>query len=58
MIAVGLIVHGVLHNWCNKGSGMCYPVCEMVHIKGPLLLIKKSSPCGGSRFLNGPLPYV
>ena len=17
----------VLHNWCNKGSGMCYPVC-------------------------------
>ena len=20
-------------NWCNKGSGMCYPVCEMVHIK-------------------------
>ena len=17
----------VLHNWCNKGCGMCYPVC-------------------------------
>ena len=29
----------------------------MVHIKEPLLLIKKSSPCG-SRYLNGPLPYV
>ena len=24
---------------------MCYPVCGMVHIKEPLLLIKKSSPC-------------
>ena len=29
----------VLHNWCNKGRGMCYPVCGMVHIKEPLLLI-------------------
>ena len=41
----------VLHDWCNKGQGMCYPVCGMVHIKEPLLLIGKSSPCGGSRFL-------
>ena len=40
----------VLHNWCNKGCGMCYPVCGMMHIKEPLLLIRKSSPCGGSRF--------
>ena len=53
----------VLHNWCNKGRGMCYPVCGMVHIKEPLLLIGKSSPCGGSgfplsRYLSGPLPYV
>ena len=22
----------VLHDWYNKGSGMCYPVCMMVHI--------------------------
>ena len=29
---------------------MCYPVCGMVHIKEPLLLIGKSSPCGGSWF--------
>ena len=35
----------VLHDWCNKGRGMCYPVCGMVHIKEPLLLIGKSSPC-------------
>ena len=42
----------VLHDWYNKGHGMCYPVCGLVHIKVPLLLIKKSSPCsGGSRFL-------
>ena len=27
---------------------MCYPVCGMVYIKEPLLLIEKSSPCGGS----------
>ena len=25
----------VLHDWCNKGRGMCYPVCGMVHIKNP-----------------------
>ena len=58
---IGSILHGVdplsyfsfqpvLHNWCNKGCGMCYPVCGMVHIKEPLLLIDKSSLCGGSRF--------
>ena len=58
---VGLIVHGVdplsyfyfhpvLHDWCNKGCGMNYPVCGMVHIKEPLLLIRKSSLCGGSGF--------
>ena len=40
----------VLHDWCNKGHGMCYPVCGMVHIKEPLLLIGKSSLCGGSGF--------
>ena len=40
----------VLHDWCNKGRGVCYPVSVMVHIKEPLLLIEKSSLCGGSRF--------
>ena len=40
----------LLHDWCNKGRGMCYPVCVMVHIKEPLLLIGKSRPCGGSGF--------
>ena len=40
----------VLHDWCNKGHGMCYPICGMVHIKEPLLLIDKSSLCGGSVF--------
>ena len=61
---VGSILHGVdplsyisfqpvLHDWCIKGRGMCYPVCGMVHIKEPLLLIDKSSLCGGSGF-----PYL
>ena len=40
----------VLHDWCNKGRGMYYPICGMVHIKEPLLLINKSSLCGGSGF--------
>ena len=52
----------VLHDLSNKGSGMCYPVYGVVHIKEPLLLIGKSSPCGSSGFLShylsGPLPYV
>ena len=33
--------HPVLHDWCNKGHGMCYLVCMMMHIKEPLLLIGK-----------------
>ena len=48
----------VIHDWCNKGRGMCYPVCGMVHIKEPLLLIGKSSPVAAAGFLshyqNGP----
>ena len=39
-----------LHDWCNKGRGTCYPVCGMVLIKEPLLLIGKSSPCDDSGF--------
>ena len=31
----------VLHDWCNKGRGICYSLCGMVHIKEPLLLIEK-----------------
>ena len=46
-----LLFQPVLHDWCNKGCGMCYPVCVMMHIKEPLLLIGKSSLCGSSRFL-------
>ena len=40
----------VLHDWCNKGRGMCHLVCGMMHIKEPLLLIGKISPCGDSGF--------
>ena len=54
------LFQSVIHNWCNKGHGMYYPVCEMRHIKEPLLLIRKSSPCScGSKiplslYLIGP----
>ena len=65
---IGSILHGVdplgyfsfqplLHDWCNKGCGMCYPLCGMVHMKEPLLLIGTHSPCGGSGFPLS-LPYV
>ena len=40
----------VLHDWCNKGRGMCHPLCGMMHIKETLLLIGKSRSCGGSGF--------
>ena len=40
----------VLHDWCSKCRGMCYPVYGMMHIKEPLLLIGHSRPCGGSGF--------
>ena len=57
----GSILHGVnplsyfsfqpvLHDWCNKDCGMCYPVWGMAHIKEPLLVIGKNSLCGASRF--------
>ena len=29
----------VHHDWCNKGCGMCYPVCGMLHKKEPLLCV-------------------
>ena len=37
----------VLHDWFNKGRGMCFPVHGVVHIKDPLLLIGKSNSCSG-----------
>ena len=40
----------LLHDWCNKGCGMCYPVCGLLHIKEPLLLIGKSNPCDSRGF--------
>ena len=54
---IGSILHGmdplsyfsfqpVLHDWRNRGHGMCYPVCGIVHIQQPLLLIRKTGPDG------------
>ena len=51
---VGSIPHGVdplsYFSFQPVLHDMCYPVCGMVHIKEPLLLIDKSSLCGGSGF--------
>ena len=46
----GGLIELFLHDWCNTGRSMCYPVYGMVDIKEPLLLIGKRSPCGGSGF--------
>ena len=48
----------VFYDWYNKGRGMCYPICGVMHIKDPLLLIEKSSLCSGaagylSRYVRG-----
>ena len=62
---VGSILHGldplsyfsfqpVLQDWCNKGRDMCYPVCGMVHIKEPLLLIDVAAAGFLSHYQNGP----
>ena len=66
---VGSILHGVdplsyfsfqpvLHDWCNKCRGMCYPVCGIVHIKEPLLLSIRVAYVAAAGFLshyqNGP----
>ena len=52
----------VLHDWFNKARDMYCPVCGMVHIKEPLLLIRSNPLMAAagflSRSLNGYLPYV
>ena len=58
---IGSILHGVdplsyfsfqpvVHDWCNKSRGMYCSVCGVMHIKEPVLLIGKRSPCSGSGF--------
>ena len=35
------LLQAMIHKWYNKGHGMYYPVCGMLYIKEPLLLIRK-----------------
>ena len=39
-----------VHTWSIKDCGMCCPVCGNMHLKDPLLLIRKSTLCGDSEF--------
>ena len=58
---VGSILHGKPIELFLVPASATAVICGMVHIFGSLLLIEKSSPCGGRRFflsLTGPLPYV
>ena len=49
----------MLHNWCNKGHGICYPICGWCMEK---TLIGESSPFSGHNGFplshNDPLPNV
>ena len=50
-----ILTHPVMRSSQCSTTGVtkavvCYPVCGMVHIKEPFLLIDKNSLCGGSRF--------
>ena len=42
----------VLHDWCNKGCGMCYPVCGMTHIKERVAYVVAAGFL--SHYQNGP----
>ena len=67
---VGSILHGVdplsyfsfqpvLHDWCNKGRDICYPVCGMMHIKEPFLSERVAYVAAAgflSHYLSGTLP--
>ena len=36
-----LSFHAVFHDLYDKGRGMCYPICEMMHIKQSLFCRKR-----------------
>ena len=44
--------------WSNKGRDMCNPVCGMVHIKEPLLLIERVAHVAAAGFLSHYLCYT
>ena len=50
---IGSIIHGGFiisrSSQCSM-TGVCYPICGMVHIKEHLLIIGNNSSCGGSGF--------
>ena len=48
----------VLYDRYNKGHGMCYPACEMVHTKDPLLLTERVANVVMAVGLRGPLLYI
>ena len=43
----------VLHNWCNNGHGMCYPVCVTMHIKRTLAANQRLADVAATGFLSG-----
>ena len=48
----------MLHDWCNKGSGMCYFVCGMMPIKEPYKRAYVAAAGFLSPYLSDSLPYI
>ena len=48
----------VLHDWCNKGRGMCYLVSGLMYIKEPEIIAYEPAAGFLSRYLCGHLPYA
>ena len=52
----------VLHDWCNKGCGMCNPVWDGAYKRTLAVNQKRVAHVTAAGFLyhylNGPLPYV
>ena len=47
----------VLHDWCNKGRGMCYPACKIIFAANRKRVAHVAAAGFLSRYLSGPLPY-
>ena len=37
-------INNIYYTKNNRGCGTCYPVCEILHITYPMLLLEKGSP--------------
>ena len=54
-------LHSLLHDWCNKGHGMCYPVWDSTYNRTLVVGQKERNVAAAgflSSYLRFPLPYA